>query len=485
MGISTVDDVTAESAPVLAPLQQADLPARTLPFWKMTGPSAVLVGLSIGAGELIIWPRMTAEFGAGMTWAAVLGVFVQLWATIEVGRWTIATGETAYSGFARLWRGFGVFFMLFNFFGWFFPGWARVSGTALKALTLGPQHPSPDWVWTALTFVIVALVLFGPKKIYAATEKAVSLMVITITLGLLVLSIKLGRWRDVGELGRGMINFGYRAPGFSVKDLFIAIVFAGAGGTANLFYSFYVRDKRIGMGGRMPMLLNPFRKREQAEARGGYIFPETPENAARFRDWLKFVILDQTLYFWLLNTFTILLFIFVAQVALHPRGIVPQQGTLLWDEAVVMEHLLGVAGRYLFLIIGLATLFSTELTLVDGVSRSMADILHNTWRPGRRISEPAWYAGWAWFMMFFGVSITFILERYNVSDLGFLFNAAYMGGFAMAMYVPLTLYMNLTRLPRSARPHWINIVMVSIAAALYVGFAIYCIWYEAHTRGWV
>src|SRR5215217_7967962 len=106
----------SKTLPVLQPLQQADLPPRTLPFWKMTGPSAVLVGLSIGAGELVIWPRMTAQYGPGMTWAAVLGVFIQLWATIEVGRWTIATGETAYSGFARIWRGFGIAFILFNIF---------------------------------------------------------------------------------------------------------------------------------------------------------------------------------------------------------------------------------------------------------------------------------------------------------------------------------------------------------------------------------
>ena len=120
------------------------MPQRTLPFWKMTGPGAVLVGLSIGAGELVIWPRIAAQHGASMVWAAALGVFLQLWVNFEIGRWTIATGESAYKGFARVWRGFGVAFIAFNFFGWFFPGWARVSGTALKALILGPQHPTPD-----------------------------------------------------------------------------------------------------------------------------------------------------------------------------------------------------------------------------------------------------------------------------------------------------------------------------------------------------
>lgn len=36
----------------------ADLPEMTLPFWKIAGPGAILVGLSIGAGEIVIWPRI-------------------------------------------------------------------------------------------------------------------------------------------------------------------------------------------------------------------------------------------------------------------------------------------------------------------------------------------------------------------------------------------------------------------------------------------
>lgn len=35
-----------------------DLPKKTMPNWKMAGPGAILVGLSIGAGEIVIWPRI-------------------------------------------------------------------------------------------------------------------------------------------------------------------------------------------------------------------------------------------------------------------------------------------------------------------------------------------------------------------------------------------------------------------------------------------
>ena len=89
-----------------------DLPEKKVPNWRMTGPGAILAGLSIGAGEIIIWPRIAAEYGSGMIWAAVIGLLLQLWINFEIGRWTIATGETVYTGYARAWRGFAPVFIV-------------------------------------------------------------------------------------------------------------------------------------------------------------------------------------------------------------------------------------------------------------------------------------------------------------------------------------------------------------------------------------
>jgi len=74
------------------------------------------------------------------------------------------------------------------------------------------------------------------------------------------------------------------------------------------------------------------------------------------------------------------------------------------------------------------------------------------------------------------------MELRGVSELGFLFNAAYMGGFAMAIYVPLTLYMNHRFLPRSARPGLLCTIMMIIASLVYVGFAVSSIVWEIGQR---
>ncbi len=466
----------------IADFKTEDLPEKKLPFWKMVGPGAILVGLSIGAGEIIIWPRIVAQFGASMVWAAVVGVFLQLWVNFEIGRWTIATGETVYTGYSRVWRGFAPLFILLTLLGWLAPGWGRASGLALKALLVGPTGWGSDTFWTVVTFAAVALLLFGPKLIYHSVERTIELLVAIITIGLIMVMFAVGSADTWRELGAGIVNIGYRDAGMSVKELFIAIVFAGAGGTANLFYTFYLRDKHIGMGARLPELQNPLRGRTEKSPAAGFRFEETEENRKRFNAWWGYVKKDQVLFFWGLNTITILLFIFGALAVLHPQGLVPAQGSLIWDEAQVLSEVWGKPGRTIFLLVGVATLFSTQLALVDGVARSISDIVYTNFKGAQKRDLSWWYLLVAGVWMVAGCLITYVMERKGVSELGFLFNAAYMGGFAMAIYVPLMLYINHRFLPKAAKPGFLCTLMMSIASLVYIGFAVYCIVWEIGKR---
>ena len=458
--------------------RSADMPARQSSFWKLAGPSAVLVGLSIGAGEIIIWPRIVAEYGATMVWAAVLGVFLQLWVNFEIGRYTIATGETIFTGYLRLWPGFAPLMIALTVFGYIAPGWARASGLALKALTVGPTGGGSDFFWTSITFAAVALILFGPKIVYRSVERSVTVLIVIVTLGLIVVAAAVSSastWRD---LGAGLVNVGYIAPGMDIRVLFSALVFAGAGGVGNLFYTFYLRDKNIGMGARIPALSNPLRGGSKTFSEAGYNFPDTPSNRAAFASWWRYLRQDQMLFFWGLNTFTMLLFIVGALAVLHPNGLVPEPGTLIWDEAAILGEIWGGTGRALFLVIGLATLLSTQLVVVDGVARSISDILHTSFTSMRKRDPSELYVLIAGAWMVSGCAITWLMESRGTSDLGFIMNSAYMGGFAMAVYVPATLVVNRRLLPDSARPGRVCTTMMIIASAVYIGFALSSILWE-------
>jgi len=73
------------------------------------------------------------------------------------------------------------------------------------------------------------------------------------------------------------------------------------------------------------------------------------------------------------------------------------------------------------------------------------------------------------------------MEARHVTDLGFLLNAAYMGGFAMAVYTPLLLYINFRHLPKSARPGPVSTFFMIIACTVYIGFALACLYWEFTT----
>ncbi len=475
-GNDTPIDETPDEAPRrgLAALKLADLPEKAVGFWKLAGPGAVLVGLSIGAGEIIVWPRIVAQHGSTMIWAAVFGVLAQLVVNIEVGRYTLATGESAYTGFCRIWKGFAYVFIALNIAAWLLPGWARASGGALKALLVGPEGWGDPWVWTTITFAGVALLLFGPKMIYNSVERAIMVLIAIVMIGLIAVAIGAGNARAWSDLGLGIINVGYRDPALPVKEFFIALVFAGAGGTANLFLGFYLRDKNLGMGARIPEVRSVLRGKVEKEPTTGYTFEDTEENRARWKAWFTHLKKDQALFFWLMNTVTILLFIFGALAVLHPRGIVPSKDTLIFDQAVILGEVWGRTGQVIFLLVGVATLLSTQLALVDGCARSISDIIYVNFPAAQKKTLSWWYAVVAGFWIIAGCVLAYLLQF--LQNITFLFNAGFMGGIAMAIYVPLTLYMNRKFLPKTARPGWVPSLLLVGCGVLYGAFAIFSVY---------
>jgi Mn2+/Fe2+ NRAMP family transporter len=474
-------------------LKEAELPGPDKSLFKMIGPGVVMAGLAIGSGELILWPWITSIVGAQLLWAAAIGIFLQLWINIEVGRWAIVTGESPFTGMIRVVKTILYLWVFLIVVGKFLPGWARETGVALRDLIYGPGHSSPPWLWTALVFAAVAAILFGPRVIYTAVERCIMFLIVVIVAGLVYVAWEIGSRELFVTMWDGATNV-FDFPEFpveiigadgSVRDeltfgrFFGAVVFAGAGGLGNLYYAYYLREKRIGMGARMPTLMSAAHQHDSTEVDTGYIYPDTPENQKRFRSWFRYVVADQVVFFWLLGSFTMFLFIFGALAVLHPIGLVPDRGSLVWDLATILEESMGTSGRYLFLVVGIAALFSTQLGGVDGGSRIFADLLHTNFRFGRWFKVEQWYLILVSTTMIIGTFSVWFFERYDIAGLDFLFISALMGGFAMAVYVPLLLYMNLTRLPRTARPGWINIFFMVLASAMYIGFAGYTIYDKA------
>ena len=98
---------------------------------RMIGPSVILAGLAVGSGEFIIWPHLTVKHGFDLFWACSIGVTIQFLINMEIERYTLATGESAVTGFFRLHRLFGPVFLLCATVPWIWPGWATGAATIM------------------------------------------------------------------------------------------------------------------------------------------------------------------------------------------------------------------------------------------------------------------------------------------------------------------------------------------------------------------
>ena len=154
--------------------------------------------------------------------------------------------------------------------------------------------------WTAIVFAVIAAILFGPKIIYTAVERCIMGLVAIIVVGLIYVVWEIGSADLFGDMWRGLLNVGRfpdfpveippvdgeARPPFAFSQFFGALVFAGLGGLGNLYYAYYLREKKVGMGQRMPPLMSPTHKHEVKEIDAGYVYPESEENHRRFRGGL-------------------------------------------------------------------------------------------------------------------------------------------------------------------------------------------------------
>ncbi len=87
----------------LSAVPYADLP-EPLPIRQVIGPSVLLLAGAIGSGEFVLWPYIVSQVGLAVVWLVVIGVLTQYFLNMEIERYTLATGETAVTGFTRLWK---------------------------------------------------------------------------------------------------------------------------------------------------------------------------------------------------------------------------------------------------------------------------------------------------------------------------------------------------------------------------------------------
>jgi hypothetical protein len=181
------------SPAALPPRQVRDLPESPRNLWRIVGPGIVAAGIGLSSGEFILWPYIASQVGLVLLWGAVIGVVTQFFINMEVERYTLATAETAVTGFNRFWKHWGLVFAVMVYFANLWPGWALSSATLATYLFGG----------SATVIGIIELLIIGTgltlaPVIYVALERLIFVKiaaVVVLAVLAVVFAIEADSWR--------------------------------------------------------------------------------------------------------------------------------------------------------------------------------------------------------------------------------------------------------------------------------------------------
>jgi hypothetical protein len=437
---------------------------------KYMGASVIITATALGSGELILWPYITSQVGLGLAWLMLLGVTLQFFLNMEIERYTLITGETAVTGFSRMWLPWGMVFVAGAILPNTWPGWAT-SGATVFTFIFGLSEGAVPIVSTIFLLSIGLAVSISPV-IYQTLEKAEGFMVAVIVVFMVIaiaIATEGASWASVlTDLPQGVAGLPEAASELGLASLFGAVVFAGAGGANNLVQSNYIRDKGMGMGINIPNIVSPITGDEVAAPSLGYTIEPTRENERRWKRWWTIANQEQLITFWFIGA---LLLIGLAVLVNSTIGVQESVSTdlgFIQDEAQALGDSIGQWFEMFFYIAGFLMLLSTNIGVIDYVSRLSGDSLKVTFLKNSSFwSESKIYLTVTWFMIVVGSGIIWT----GAEPIVLLVIASAGGGFVMAFYSVLLIALNRRTLPEFAKLKGWRLPVMIFTALFYVTFA--------------
>ena len=400
----------------------------------------IAAGVGLASGEFILYPYIASQVGLVFVWAALVGLATQFFINMEIER-TLATGETALTGFSRFWRHWGLVFALLTYFANLWPGWATSSATLVTYLWGG----SATWIAIGMLLAIGAILTLAPV-VYVALERAQMLKVAAVLL-------LIGSRRSSPSPPRRTPTSPGSAtkPGIPAEELGIALLlgalaFAGGGGCQNLVQSNWIRDKGFGMGKYIPRIESPITGKPEAGPSAGYIFEPSVENLARWRTWWRFANIEQLSTFVLITFISIVFTSLLAYSTVFGEPDLPDDIEFLQFEGDKLKEAVGGWFGSFFWLIGAFALFAASLGIVDYTSRLAADVLKTSYL--RDASESKIYFCLVWGLVAIGCAI--LLVGFD-QPLVLIVISAVVGGFMMFIYSGLLILINRRLLPAPIR----------------------------------
>jgi hypothetical protein len=478
--MSTLQQSAApETQSGLAPWTPAEMPAPPVPKgmgWAgVVGPGVIVLGLSIGSGEFLLGPAAFVRHGLTLLWVTTVAVFLQTVFNMEVMRYTLATGEPAFTGFMRTRPSSSFWAWFYSILYFLQSGWPAWAGSAAGAIFFvfarrlaGPADSAAFYAIGVGTFLATVAVLLVGRRIERTLEILNWILIVCILGAFLLLAIMFASGSTWFAAGAGFLGYDVATSRFNFlpagTDFFLLGAFAaysGAGGASNITLANWARDKGYGMGqvaGYIPAAIGGTHVNL---AHTGFIFAPSAEAMARWKGWWRIIRADQWGIFFIGAMLGMglpaLLYVTFLPTGTEIRG--------LSIAAALAQGVAGTAGPVLggaIAFMGAWILFKTQLDIMEGMTRAITDIL---WTGSSRIRS--WRGGdvrLVYYGVLAAIVVWGIIALRLAQPIMLLQLGANMAGIVFIIASLHILYVNTRLLPPALRPPlWRRAALVGMA----------------------
>jgi len=354
------------------------------------------MALAQGSGELIWWPYIIAKYGLAFLFLLIPACLLQYPVNYEIGRYTLLTGESIFQGFFRLHRRLAIFlWILMTISFLWFGAFASAGGTALAALTHIPAGWSvrgQTYFWSYFSIGVFLIALLVSRHVYRLIEKAMMIVAGVTFVGLVVACCHPTVIEVLPSFLKGLFVPPALSQPFDFADstkLLTAFAFAGLGGFWTLFYSYWLREKGVGMAAYQSRYQDR-NSREHIVPAPGALPQEDHFLRNNYCRWRRFLLVDSGIGIFG-NLLTTLMTCLLAFAVLFPQKLYPEAYQIAVVQSEFFRLMWGPLGGLLFLLVAAAFLADTWLATVDALSRAQTDIVYHVFPQSRKKGVSWWY----------------------------------------------------------------------------------------------
>lgn len=442
-------------------------------FWKMLGPSFLVLAMGLGSGEVILWPYLVSKYGMGVAWGALLGITMQFFINMEIERYALIKGESVFVGLYKKYKWTAVWFILSTFVGFGLPGIISAS-----AKIVGSVFGVSDFKYIAIAMlVLIGVLLTVSHTVYKSMENITKFLILFCVPLVFVLALLTSNTSTWQALWNGLVGVGdgyqFLPVGISIATFLAAFAYSGAGGNLNLTQSVYIKEKGYGMGAYSQKISGLLRSRTGEKINlEGVEFDDTEENKRNYLNWWRQINKEHLLVFWFMGLVSMLLLMVLSFNTTYGIGSELSGIDFVIAQGASVGAILGSFwGVGLLVVLGIL-LFQTQLGIVDSTSRIMGECLAlivTGLKKGQEVNLSAYYFGFVWSQILFGI-LLFLLNIYEPKTLIVL--GAVINAFAMLIHTLLVRLLN-----RDFRGVYatstIRVVFIWIIIAFFASFSLF------------